>query len=78
MEKCPYCFEDLKTSPADKRCPYCDLSMEKTINLDYPSVDRKRCIYCGKSVAKEAKYCRYCHKWIEDVERMAKLLEELE
>ncbi len=78
MKKCPYCFEDLASPTKDNHCPYCHLLMENTINLDYPSVDRKKCYFCGKMIAKEAKFCRFCQKWIDEVDRVVKLLEEMD
>ena len=79
MKKCPYCYEDFTTIPKDDKCPFClSLLGGEFVNLDYPAVDRKKCIYCGGSVATEATYCRYCHKSIKDVEDMVRLLEELE
>ena len=79
MNKCPYCYEDFNILPKDDKCPYCaSLLGGECVTLNYPSVDRKKCIFCGESVAKEAIYCRYCHKSIGDVEKMVQQLEELE
>lgn len=79
MQKCPFCFEDWKELPKNEKCPYCQLhTAGKVMNLDYPSVDRKKCYYCGKSLAKEAIFCRYCQKWLDDVERMMNLYDNLE
>ena len=79
MKQCPHCFEDLKNVPEDGICPFCSLSFsEKTLELDYPSLTRKKCFYCGKSIAKEAHYCRYWHKWVDEVERRIDLFKRLE
>ena len=79
MKKCPCCFEDITEELKKGRCPFCDSFVENSlINLNFPSVNRKRCYFCGNSVASEAKYCRYCHKSLEDVEENVRLLKELE
>ena len=77
MLKCPFCFEDLKEKPKDDKCPCCHLFMsEKIINLDYPSVNRKKCYFCGELIASEAIYCRFCFKWLDDVERIMRQLDD--
>ena len=77
MKKCPYCFEDLKEQLKDNKCPYCELFLsEKLFELDYPSVDRKKCYFCGKMIAKEARFCRFCKRWIDEVERNASLFDD--
>ena len=79
MKKCPYCFEDVKEISKDNKCPKCFLLVKgQLINLDYPSVDRKKCYFCGELIAKEALYCRFCRKWIDDVERNMSLYDDLE
>lgn len=79
MKKCPHCFEDLGENCAKEHCPYCALSLPKKLpDLDYPSVDRKRCYFCGGSIAKEANYCRHCRKWIDEVDHGLALLDDLE
>ena len=71
MQKCPSCFEDLKEIPKDDKCPFCHLMMGgKVVHLDYPSVNRKKCFFCGELVASEAIYCRFCKKWLDDVAKM--------
>ena len=78
MKKCPFCFEDVQGKTADDKCPVCLLHVsEKLIELDYPSVERKKCYFCGSAIAKEAKYCRFCKKWIDDVERNMSLYDDL-
>ena len=79
MKKCPNCFEVLKEDLKDGNCPCCGLNiLGKVLNLDYPSVDRKKCYFCGKMVAREAIYCRYCHKWLDEVDKMVDDLKDLE
>ena len=79
MKKCPCCFEDIVEGLKDGKCPFCDSFVDQSlIELSYPSVNRKRCYFCGKSIASEAKLCRYCHKSVEDVEETVRLLKELE
>jgi len=66
--KCPYCFEHIN---ADKtQCPHChQYIIDDIIRSDYPSVDKKDCIFCGKKICKEAKICRFCRRWLDEVDQ---------
>lgn len=79
MLKCPLCFEDLTEIPQNNICPHCShIFTQKPLNLSYPTVQRKKCYFCGKQIAKEATYCRYCHEWLDEVDDTIRLLEDLE
>lgn len=78
MKKCPYCFEDIKGKLPNDKCPVCSLYIsEKLINVDYPSVQRKKCYFCGELIAQEAIYCRFCKKWIDNEERKMNMYDDL-
>lgn len=67
MKKCPYCFETLAEKPL--KCPHCSqFIIDAILEMDFKSIDKKSCIFCGKKILKEAKVCRYCHKWIDEVD----------
>ena len=34
---------------------------------EYKSLDKKNCVFCGKKILKEAKICKYCRKWNDEV-----------
>jgi hypothetical protein len=71
VNKCPYCFETI-TSLQLPRCPHCSqFIIDDIITVDYPSLDKKNCLYCGKKILREAKICRYCQKWLDEVDRAA-------
>ena len=65
--KCPYCFE--KINDEEKlRCPHCvQFIIDDVVRSDYPSVDKKECLFCGKKINKEARFCRHCHRWLDEV-----------
>jgi len=68
MKKCPYCFEEVQDAPL--RCPHCDqFIIDDLIESEFASLDKKNCIFCGKKILIEAKVCRYCHKWLDEVDR---------
>ena len=70
MKKCPYCFEEV--AEASVRCPHCaQFIIDPLIDSDYRSIDKKKCIFCGKKILSEAKVCKYCHKWINEVDSAA-------
>ena len=70
MLKCPYCFEPLTEKPL--RCPHCaQFIIDDLVQMDFPSLDKKNCIFCGKKILKEAKFCRFCRQWIDDVDKAA-------
>ena len=78
MLKCPYCFEalrekafaSLKEGNQALRCPHCSqFIIDALVNVDYPSVDKKKCIFCGRQIFTEARICRYCYKWLDEVDQ---------
>jgi hypothetical protein len=71
MKKCPYCFEVLDVlSDKPIKCPHCtQFLIDPLVETDYRSLDFKKCIFCGKKIFKEARVCRYCKKWIDEVDR---------
>jgi hypothetical protein len=69
MLKCPYCFEPLTERPP--RCPHCEqFIIDDPVKMDFPSIDKKKCIFCGKKILMEAKFCRYCRKWLDELDRV--------
>ena len=68
MIKCPYCYEELHEKAL--RCPHCQqFIIDETISADYPSIDKKTCIFCGKKILLEAKICKFCQKWLDEIDR---------
>jgi hypothetical protein len=66
---CPYCYENLLEQAA--RCPSCDqFLIDPCLDVDFPGVDKKKCVYCGKKILQPAKICKYCHKWLDELDRM--------
>jgi predicted amidophosphoribosyltransferase len=69
MIKCPYCYEELKEK--ELRCPHCQqFIIDETISSDFPSIDKKPCIFCGKKIFTEAKICKFCQKWLDEIDRV--------
>lgn len=68
MIKCPYCFETLTEQTG--KCPHCSqFIIDDVINSDFPSLDKKSCVFCGKKILMEAKICKFCHRWLDEVDR---------
>ncbi len=89
MSKCPYCFEELpgnflekfskKNSPEAPQCPHCSqFIIDPLVNVDYPGVDKKKCLYCGMLILTEARFCRFCQKWLDELDAAADDAENLE
>lgn len=70
MLKCPYCYEQL--AETTNRCPHCQqFIIDDLINVDFPSLDKKGCLFCGKKILREARFCRHCRRWIDDIHQAA-------
>lgn len=66
MKKCPYCFEVLPE--VSEKCPHCaQFFIDPLIESEFKSLDKKNCVFCGKKILKEAKICKYCRKWNDEV-----------
>ena len=71
MLKCPYCFEKLTDKVV--KCPHCEqFLLDPIIKAEFLSLDKKNCFFCGKKVFVEAKICRYCHRWLDEVDYAAR------
>lgn len=69
MLKCPYCYEPLETKQ-DRRCPHClQFIIDDVHDIPYPSVEKKDCLFCGKKILKEAIFCKYCRKWLDEINK---------
>lgn len=66
---CPYCYETL--TEQGTRCPHCSqFIIDDCLNVDFPGIDKKKCIFCGKKILQQARICKYCHKWLDEIDRM--------
>ncbi|MEW5894860.1 MAG: hypothetical protein AB1650_03735 [Candidatus Omnitrophota bacterium] len=69
MFKCPYCYEALETK-SSRRCPHClQFIIDEILDIPYPSVEKKDCIFCGKKIVKEAIFCKHCRKWLDELNK---------
>jgi len=69
MLKCPYCYELLDCKET-RRCPHClQFIIDDVLDIPYPSVEKKDCLFCGKKILKEAIFCRHCRKWLDEINR---------
>ena len=67
--KCPYCYEELSDKEA-LRCPHCQQHIiDDVVSSEFASLDKKNCIFCGKKILVEAKVCKYCRKWLDEINR---------
>ena len=67
MLKCPYCYEQLTEKPM--RCPHCNqFIIDPLVNVDFPSIEKKDCLFCGKKILKEARFCSFCRKWLDEID----------
>lgn len=70
MLKCPYCYEILEQRTL--QCPHCQqYFLDDILNLDFAGANKKNCLYCGKKILAEAKICRHCKKWLDDLDQRA-------
>ena len=77
IKKCPYCFEDLTEKP--EKCPHClQYIIDNLVEVDYHGAQKKKCFFCGKMIMAEAIFCKYCHKWLDEVNRAADDLKDME
>ena len=69
--KCPYCYERLNAKDA-VHCPHChSYLVDDVVAVSYPSVESKSCLFCGKKILKEARFCRHCRKWLDEIQKAA-------
>jgi len=77
MLKCPYCFEILEGKI--NRCPHCmEFVIDALIEAEFRSLDKKKCIFCGKKILSEARVCKYCHQWSDDLDQAVDGLQDTE
>ena len=70
MLKCPYCYEVILEKAA--KCPHCrQFIIDEVIEVDFPSLEKKRCHFCGKKINSEAVVCRFCGQWLNEIDRAA-------
>ena len=68
MLKCPYCYEHL--DERTNRCHHCNqFIIDDLLDVPYPSIDKKPCIFCGEKILQEAHICKFCHKWLDELDQ---------
>ena len=76
MLKCPYCFEVLEAKVT--KCPVCgQFLIDNPVETDFKSLDKKKCVFCGKKIFQEAKICKHCRKWLDEVDKGASSFDDL-
>lgn len=69
MLKCPYCYNPLETKDT-RRCPHClQFIIDDVIDVPFPSIEKKDCLFCGKKILTEAIFCKFCHKWLNELNK---------
>jgi len=77
IKKCPYCFEVIEGRTP--KCPHCNQYMiDEPFEVDFESLDKKKCFFCGKKVLTEARVCKYCHKWLDAIDQAMNDLDGME
>ena len=67
MLKCPYCYEHIPAAET-RRCPHClQFIIDDILDLPYPNVEKKDCLFCGEKIIKEAIFCKHCRKWLDEL-----------
>ena len=70
MNRCPYCLEEL--DEGTPQCSHCDqFIIDPPVQIDYPLIDKKKCVFCGKKILTNAKICKFCHRWLDAVDYAA-------
>ena len=79
IKKCPYCFEEITDPERPQKCPHCaQYLIDELVVVDYHGADKKRCTFCGKHIFTEAKFCKFCKRWLDEVDKMADDIKKLE
>jgi len=76
--KCPYCFSTIPENPG-KKCPSCEqYFLDAPFQAAYSGTEDKKCTFCGKKVHSEARICRHCKKWLDELEQSVDDFKHLE
>ena len=69
MLKCPYCFEVLEVAgERPTKCPHCKQAIiDELVVMEFKSLDKKKCFFCGRKILKEAIVCKFCGEWLNKV-----------
>lgn len=77
IKKCPNCFEDLEERVP--KCPHClQYIIDDLVEVDFHGADKKNCVFCGQKILKEAKVCKFCHRWFDDLNQSVDRLKDEE
>lgn len=62
-----------------QKCPHCvQYIIDNLVEVDYLSVEKKNCTFCGKKIFVEAKICKYCKRWLDELDRAVNDLDSIE